>query len=312
MTKTTTQDPSAFIASLYMNGLQGRMLRLPAPAHASREILLIYGHHSTLERWWGLAQEINQYGAVTMPDLPGFGGMQSFYKIHEKPTIDNYADYLAAFVKMRYPRRRVTIVAMSFGFVVATRMLQRYPDIAKKVDVLVSTAGFSHYQDFKFSPRRLQAYRMLSRFMARRLPNVLFRSLALHPLLIRTLYTRGPNSKHKFAHLNGEEFARMVDYEVHLWHTNDARTHWETSAAMLYLNNCTGKRVDLPVWHIYAEGDQYFDRHTTEQHLRVIYSDYHDAVAKTKNHAPTRIETAADAVDIIPSVVRKVLAKQAA
>lgn len=309
MTKTSAEDPSTYIVPLYMNGLQGRMLRLPAPVHAPREILLVYGHHSTLERWWGLAQEINTFGAVTMPDLPGFGGMQSFYKIHEKPTLDNYADYLAAFIKMRYARRRMTIVAMSFGFVVATRMLQRYPDLAKKVDMLVSTAGFSHYQDFKFSSRRLRGYRLLSRFLARPMVNAVFRNVALHPILIRTVYTRGPNAKHKFAHVSGQDRKDMVDYEVRLWHANDSRTHWETTIAMLYLNNCTGKHVDLPVWHIYAKGDQYFDRHITEQHLRVIFNDYHEAAADLKNHAPTVFRDASEAAALIPRKVREALAR---
>jgi pimeloyl-ACP methyl ester carboxylesterase len=103
----------------------------------------VYGHHSSLERWWGVVQDLNQYGGVTMPDLPGFGGMQSLYKIGEKPDVDTLADYLAAFVKLRYKRRRVTIAGLSFGFVVATRMLQRYPDLVKKVDLLISVAGFA-------------------------------------------------------------------------------------------------------------------------------------------------------------------------
>ncbi|HVX58738.1 MAG TPA: hypothetical protein VG964_03315, partial [Candidatus Saccharimonadales bacterium] len=87
-----------FIVPLDINGLQGRMLRLPAPAGIDREILFIYGQHSSLERWWGLAQELNKMGALTMPDLPGLGGMTSLYKIGQTPDIDAMADYLAAFV----------------------------------------------------------------------------------------------------------------------------------------------------------------------------------------------------------------------
>jgi pimeloyl-ACP methyl ester carboxylesterase len=104
------------IAPLHVNGLNGRLLRLPAPKNKNREILLLYGHHSSLERMSGFAEVMNRYGAVTMPDLPGFGGMDSFYKIGEKPTLDNYADYLASIIKLRYKRRRVTIVGMSFAF----------------------------------------------------------------------------------------------------------------------------------------------------------------------------------------------------
>src|SRR3954467_13947355 len=120
-----------YILPLNINGLQGRMLRAPSNTNKKREILLVYGHHAALERWWSLVENLVQYGNVTMPDLPGFGGMESFSKINTKPTIDNFADYLAAFVKLRYQRKRVTIYAISYGFVVVTRMLQRYPEIAK-------------------------------------------------------------------------------------------------------------------------------------------------------------------------------------
>ena len=89
-----------------------------------------------------------------MPDLPGFGGMDSFNSIGRTPTIDEYADYLAAFVKMRYRRKKVTIIGISFGFVVATRMLQRYPELASKVDIVVSIVGFMHKTDFLFKSKQ--------------------------------------------------------------------------------------------------------------------------------------------------------------
>jgi pimeloyl-ACP methyl ester carboxylesterase len=104
----------------------------------------VYGHHSSLERWWGVAKFLNRYAAVTMPDLPGFGGMDSFYKIGKTGSINNLADYLASFIKLRYKRKKVIVVGMSLGFVIATRMLQRCPELIKRVDMLVSFAGFAH------------------------------------------------------------------------------------------------------------------------------------------------------------------------
>ena len=95
------QIPAENVVALNMNGLRGRMLSLPAKKNKKREIMLVYGHHSSLERMYGLAEVLNDYGSVTLPDLPGFGGMDSFYKIHEKPDMDTMADYLATFVKMR-------------------------------------------------------------------------------------------------------------------------------------------------------------------------------------------------------------------
>src|SRR6478609_3672604 len=98
-TEKTEPSPADFIQPLYINGMNGRMLHAPATKNGKREMLLIYGHHAMLERWWGLVQTLQEFGTVTMPDLPGFGGMDSFYSIGRKPTIDAYADYLASFVK---------------------------------------------------------------------------------------------------------------------------------------------------------------------------------------------------------------------
>jgi pimeloyl-ACP methyl ester carboxylesterase len=157
------------IVPLNINGLEGRMLQLPARKHGSkREILIIYGHHSTLERWWGFAQCFNRSGAVTMPDLPGFGGMESLYKIDKKPDLDTMADYMASFVKWRYRRKRFTIIGLSFGFLVATRMLQRYPELAKRVDILISAVGFSHHDDFLFSKTQRQLFTQFSKLLTHR------------------------------------------------------------------------------------------------------------------------------------------------
>ena len=100
--KSNVKNPSDFITPLIINGLHGRVLHIDATKKtaANLEILLIYGHHASLERMFGIVEDIAQYGNVTVPDLPGFGGMDSFYKIGEKPTLDNLADYLATFIKL--------------------------------------------------------------------------------------------------------------------------------------------------------------------------------------------------------------------
>ena len=76
MPKKAPRNPADYIVPLNINGLDGRLLHMPAPEGKSKnmEILFIYGHHSSIERWWGVVQVLNRYGAVTMPDLPGFGG----------------------------------------------------------------------------------------------------------------------------------------------------------------------------------------------------------------------------------------------
>lgn len=310
MAKKAPKDPADYIVPLNMNGMQGRMLHVPAPRNKKREIMFVYGHHSSLERWWGLMEHLNRYGAVTMPDLPGFGGMDSFYTIGKKPTIDNLADYLAAFIKLRYKKRKITLVGMSFGFVIATRMLQRYPELTKNVDMLVSLVGFAHHDDFSFSKPRYAAYLNLSRIFSHRLPALFFRYAILNSHILRAFYARTSNAKHKFKNaMDREDHHRLMDVEVWLWQNNDVRTYMYTTTQFLTLDNCH-KQVELPVWHISAEADHFFDNNRIEQHLRVIFSDFNGIKAKLSNHAPSIIADEKMAAPLVPPQLRRILSKQ--
>lgn len=306
----TKRKPEDYIVPIIMNGLHGRMLRMPAPKNRNKEILFVYGHHSSLERQFGLMEVLNRYGAVTMPDLPGFGGMQSFYRIGEKPTIDNLADYLASFVQLRYKskRKKITIVALSLGFAITTRMLQKYPEIAKKVELLISVVGFVHHEDFKFRRRNFLFFRYGSSFFSNRLPAWIGQHLILRPSIIRATYKLAADSNAKMKDADKAEQDMRINFEITLWKANDLRTYMDTSISMLTLNLCD-KTVDLPVYHVAVSLDRYFDNHLVEQHLNVIYSKVTVVPAHMPAHAPTVIADAKAAAGIIPLQIRRLLNK---
>lgn len=309
MAKTSQKHPADYITPLYINGMQGRMLHMPAPAGKKREILFVYGHHASLERYWGIMEDMNDYGAVTMPDLPGFGGMDSFYKVGQDATLDNFADYLASFIKLRYRRKHLTIIGFSLGFVIATRMLQRYPDLAKKVDLLISAVGFTHHDDFNFTPRRHSMYLFAARIFKRRWLAVFFQNVCLNPTILRLAYSRTKNARQKFAGLPRAEHREIMNFEIHLWHSNDVRTYMATAAAFLTLDNCQ-KRVNLPVWHIEVEADRYLDSHRVEQHMRVVFEDFHSVKSQMNNHAPSIILSKAEARPFTPAKIRQLLSER--
>lgn len=303
------KNPADYIQPLNMNGLEGRMLHMPHPKGGKREILFIYGHHSSLERWWGIARFLNRYCAVTMPDLPGMGGMDSFYSIGKRPSLDSFADYMAAFIKLRYKRKNVTIVGMSFGFVVATRMLQRYPELIKKVDMLVSFAGFAHHNDFAFPKWEWLSYKTIAKILTYRLPATFFRKVCLHSRIIRLSYKLSNNAK--FKGITGEELEEIGKFEVHLWHVNDVRTWGYTLNEFLTLDN-TKTRVEMPVYHMAVKGDHYFDNYHVEQHFRVVFNEYQLlAELDLHNHAPSVIADEKAAGVFIPPKLRRLLQKSA-
>jgi pimeloyl-ACP methyl ester carboxylesterase len=307
--KATTPDIAEFIAPLNMNGLQGRMLVAPPTKAAKREILLVYGHHAQLERWWGLVENLQEYGTVTMPDLPGFGGMQSFYTIGKAPTIDNFADYLAAFVKMRYKRRRLTIIGISFGFVVATRMLQRYPELVGKVDVLVSMVGFTHHDDFLIKPNTRRVFRVLTRLFATRPIAFLIRYIALNGPIIRNVYTRLDSGKKRLGGMQPLEVNDLMDLEVRLWQINDVSTHWYTTSEFLGLDNCKVK-IDLPVWNVASANDIYLNPAVTEQHMLIVFTACNQAIIQAKAHTPNLNANKEEMGIMLPANLRKVLAQK--
>lgn len=308
MAQRDSKTPSDYIAPLYINGLRGRMLYLPPKGKKRRQILLIYGHHASLERMFGLAEEFNRYGGVTLPDLPGFGGMDSFYKIGEKPTLDNLADYLAAFIKLRYKRRKVSILGMSFGFLVVTRMLQRYPELVDKVEVLVSVVGFAHHQDFKFKRKTYVFFRFAASFFSNRIPAMFMRYIILRETIIRLAYALVADKHSKLRDADKAERRKRVNFEIGLWHCNDVRTYMDTSVTMLRVDLCNAV-IDKPVYHVAVEGDRYFDNRLVEQHLSVIFPKVNVCPTNMPAHAPTVVASAADAAPFIPTGVRRALAR---
>lgn len=309
MTEQQGESPADYMVQLNINGLNGRMLHMPAPKRYNRELLVVYGHHARIERWWGLLQNLNETGAVTMPDLPGFGSMDSFRSIGKEPTIDNFADYLAAFVKLRYKRRRLTIVGISFGFVVATRMLQKYPELAKKVDLVVSIVGFMHRDDFLFTPRQRFVYSKAAQFFALSPIAWIIRYGFLNRFVIRQLYLRLPAGRKRFVELEPTTFESMIEYDVLLWQTNDVHTHWFTTKEFLALDNCR-KPIALPVIHIASKHDHYFDNQVVEQHMKVVFNHYEQYTMDSKSHTPHILGNKKEMAIMVPPALKRALRRK--
>jgi pimeloyl-ACP methyl ester carboxylesterase len=307
MPRKITNNPADYIVPLNINKLEGRMLYAPSTNDRNRNILLVYGHHAMLERWWSLVENLMDYGNVTMPDLPGFGGMDSFSKIKRKPDIDAFADYLAAFVKLRYKRKRITIVGISYGFLIVTRMLQRYPELNEKVDLVVSLVGFAHKDDFVYSPPLRKFYQYATRTFATRPAAYLIRYVGLNKFMLNTLYKNLPNSKKRLLEITPEEFRQTMDLEVKIWQANDVRTHWLTTSEFLQVDNCK-VRVDLPLVHVISKQDMYFNNEHVKQHMQIIFSSYKSYIANSKNHTPSILANKKDAGVMIPLGLRRILA----
>jgi pimeloyl-ACP methyl ester carboxylesterase len=306
MTDRLLTNPADYVVPLDINKLEGRMMYLPAPTGKSRDILLVPGHHGMIERWWSLAENLNDYGSVTMPDLPGFGGMDSFYKIRKKPDIDAYADYLAAFIKLRFRRKRITIVGVSFGFVIVTRMLQRYPELSKKIDLLISIVGFMHEEDFIYPAWQRKSMAYASRILSTRPMCLIQKVFFINRPVIALFYDLVPYTKELQNKMSKEEHLATVDFEANLWMVNDLRSHWRSTYEFLRVDNCQVP-VDLAVVHVIPRVDHYFDHDLIKQHMLVVFRSYKGYISNNKNHPPSIISDKKGVGILLPPGVRRML-----
>ena len=299
-----TIKPDKHIKSLNMNGLVGRMLHYESRKKDKQEILFIYGQRSSIERWWGLIQHLHDYGSVTVPDLPGFGGMDSFYKIGKKPTLDNYADYLASFIKMKYKRRKIVIVGVSYGFVVITRMLEKYPELSKNVKMLISYVGFTGYEDFKYSRPVYYMYLYMTWLLSRRSLAWLFRYTTLHEMSLKRAYASSAHDRVENA--SHQQVSSHLVHQIQLWRSNDTRTYMFTTNELLLFSNCS-RQVDLSVYNVIIKNDNILDYSKVEQHMKVIFNDYVPLTVQINDQAQVFLYDRKSASFLMPPKLKQLL-----
>lgn len=297
------------IEPLYMDGLAGRMLRLPAPKHGNKEFLVIGGHHTSIERMYSLAKVFNLYGSVTIPDLPGFGGMDSFYKIGITPNVDSFADYLAAFIKLRYKRKKVVLVGFSYSVPILVRMLEKYPEITKKVEYMSSIVGFVHKEDFKVARHYQLLLKIMSKVCSGKIISGLVKHVILRDFVIRIIYRLASGINPKLSGADKSEMKERIDFESKLWADNDMRTWFKTTGEMFNLDLCHAK-VPLTIHHVMPAHDMYFDHRVVEQHLNIIFSKVITYEADLPNHMPSIIASREEAKAFFPASYLKVLGKE--
>ena len=106
--------------------------------------------------------------------------------------------------------------------------------------------------------------------------------------------------------MDPEDFETMMDFDVKLWQRNDVRTHWATTHEFLNLDNCKTP-IKLPVWHVAAKADHYFDNDIVEQHMKVVFSDYRKSIMNSPAHTPSVVSSKKEMAIMVPPALRRYL-----
>jgi pimeloyl-ACP methyl ester carboxylesterase len=292
------------ISPLTVQGMRGRVMVHPSrKSGAGRTIVYVYGIHGSLERFYGVINFLARFGRVVVPDLPGFGGMETFYKVGKEPTLDAYGDYVADFIQQELPDEKITLVGLSLGFVVITRMLVRHPELHSRVELVISAMGLADGRDLNIKPPALWGIRTLLLLgQVRPLANTI-QYFATRQWMLRLMYS-GDNPKMKA--LPPEERPGLIEFESYLWQCNDMQTYCVAMKQLFELRQ-PGAKVPLTVHHIETQHDHWLDTDAAEEHIAAIYQKLvlHDS--KLIHHGGVAYAEETEAEQIIPAGVVKLL-----
>ena len=293
----------ASIRPLKIDQLTGRVLEFAAANKTDdhRLIILIYGQHASLERTFGIAEYLSQFGRVLVPDLPGFGGMTPFWAVGQKPSLDNYAVYLGSFIDQQVESQQpVQVVGMSFGFWVITRLLQLRPELADRCRLLASLVGFVDGRSIKFGFFQRLLYLKVTFLIQRPAPARLFNWFCLPAWLLRLAYRYTPIWKNKLAGVSPADKLRMIDFEVKLWQINDTAT-WASTAYRMMTSNLKGEpKIKTRLLHIATDNDQYLDPVRNQADLNQVYVRVEVVTVAAPAHAPPVIADAGQVAKMLP------------
>lgn len=290
---STREATAENITTLRINRLVGRMLRVPSK-HSRREILLIYDLHMDLESVHSFAKKLSRYGTVTVPDLPGFGGMTSFYKTKKQPTIENYCAYLAAFIKLRYKTRRLTIVGLGVGGTFAVKTLQHYPDVYAKVNNVLLLGSLVEKSDRKLGRFRRSVSLLGYRVLLLRAISALGGTIIMRGPLLRVALGL---ANLQAAPLNGSEIAE----QNRLWRGDDLRSHLLIQRELLN-QSMAPKRLDIPVFALAVNTPKDFDYTVWSEHIKILFT------RASVMHSRRKVEVPAHSLfETLPTEAKKFL-----
>ncbi len=285
-------NPSIYISPFNVNGLEGRILQIGSQIKKSKnEILIVYGLNSNLEKWWGLVVAFSKFGNVTMADLPGMGGMDSFYEIGKMPNIENMSDYIASIVKLKYRRKKLTIIGIDFGFVLITRMLQKYPEILPRINLVISINGYAHHDDLRL--KRISY-----------LKNMLVSSRPYSKIASRYFTSERYLSA---KHIVDKDNYFLYRFKIDLDKETDYRTQQYLKYELSNLDNCK-KSIDSVFWDLnYGPKTNEIDYHSKEQHLKIIFKNYNHQSTKNNKKPDFILKDEKTAIKILPPKLRQQL-----
>ncbi len=298
-------NPMDYIHPLNVNGLECRYLFIPARSKRIKSnLLIIYDLNSNIEKWFGYLTALSRFSNITMIDLPGLGGADSFFSIGICPNLDNMVSYLSSVIKLKFRRKKLSILGIGYGFAVVTKMLQDNPDILSKVNNLISINGYTHFEDFN-----LNLFNKIKIYL-----NYIYSKSKLMTSMVASIrksnyYLVKKYDDNFFKKYLGVKFPYLKQFAIDLDKSIDFRTENVIKFDVLKLDLCSHNKINKPLWVMNVAPSKKYLSNRAEQHLKVIYSNYNYLNLRIRK-MPYLINDEKFGLKLIPHKLKDILKKQ--
>ena len=293
-------------------GLHGRYVHLPAKSPAAkRTFIILYGHHATLERIIPIAETLSEYGDVYMPDNPGFGGMDSSYKIGQKANLEFFAGHLKYFIDNYVePSRLISIMGISFGFQIAVDFVHRYPEYEQRIENLVSFAGFVSPRNIGMSPGKRILFKYLLGKTGKSKLGAAVMGLAINDFTITKIYQLTWKQNVRFDSIPPSAVDEYIAGQVMLWKSSDHRTHAQTGFDFFGANELSTYRFnDLSLIHVGIPRDHFINDAAVRKDMKLMFKKVLLLELDIPSHAPLDLDTPAKIKAVLPHELLEPLTK---
>lgn len=143
--------------------------------------------------------------------------------------------------------------------------------------------------------------------MSKKIPAYVVTKLFLKEPLVRSILKIDYlNRKQRKSNLDA--IRDRINLDSKLWVLNDFRTAIYTYLEVFKINLCD-KQISTPIYHLTPEGDHFFDKNVVQQHMQIIFSNYHDLKSVDNVHLPSITASKDEVKAYIPKKVIDLLKK---
>lgn len=169
-------------------------------------ILILHGWMVHASRYHKIQEIFENNGyRVYIPDMPGFGKVDL---VKDPMTVDDYVDWVAAYLK-RNKIKRVMVIGHSFGGRVGAKLAVKYPEL---IDKLILTGTPLIKQPLSLKKRILSTIAKTGKQAMEKLPKGLenFSRKVLYRLLGEHDYYKAGSMKKTFVAVNNEDLSLLL------------------------------------------------------------------------------------------------------